>query len=108
MDYYHSMKKRKMPETQYRASRVCRILGNPTAYQIIRTLGGTRKSPSELACKIGVSIQTISLTLRTLRNIDVVRYEPRLNQRIYWLKDAAVLEVLDRLEDFVEHMRMKR
>jgi len=99
---------RKMPETQYRASRVCRILGNPTAYQIIRTLGRVRKSPSELASEIGVSVQTISLTLRTLRNIDVVRYEPRLNQRIYWLKDAAVLDVLDSLEDFVERMRVKR
>jgi DNA-binding transcriptional ArsR family regulator len=100
--------KRKMPETQYRASRVCRILGNPTAYQIIRALGSTKKNPSELANEIGVSVQTISLTLRTLRNIDVVRYEPRLNQRIYWLKDAAVLDVLDSLEDFVERMRVKR
>lgn len=97
-----------MPETQYRASRVCRILGNPTAYQIIRTLGRARKTPSELASAIGVSIQTISLTLRTLRNIDIVRYEPKLNQRVYWLKDAAVLRVLDGLEQCVEHMRKKQ
>ncbi len=96
-----------MPETEYRASRVCRVLGNPTAYGIIRKLGKTRKTPSELASEIGVSIQTISLTLRTMRNIDVVRYEPRGKKRVYWLKDPAVLKILDSLEDFVEHMREK-
>jgi DNA-binding transcriptional ArsR family regulator len=100
--------KRNMPETEYRASRVCRILGNPTAYQIIRKLGRTRKNPSELASEIGVSIQTVSLTLRALRNIDVVRYEPRWNQRVYWLKDPAVLEILESLEDLVENIRGKR
>ena len=97
--------KRKMPETQYRASRVCRILGNPTAYQIVRALGRSKKTPSELSNMVGVSIQVISVTLRTLRNIDVVRYEPRAKQRLYWLKDTAVLRVLDDLEKYVERMR---
>jgi DNA-binding transcriptional ArsR family regulator len=87
---------------------VCRILGNPTAYQIIRALGRSRKNPSELADEIGASVPTISDTLRDLRNIDIVRYEPKLNQRLYWVKDNAVLDILDSLEVFVEHMRMKK
>ncbi len=101
------MKKRKMPETQYRASRVCRILGNPTAYQIIKSLSRGEKTPSLLAAEIDVSIPTVSDTLRNLRNIDVVRYEAKLNERIYWLKDATVLEIMDKLESFVRHIRRK-
>lgn len=101
------MKKRKMPETQYRASRVCRILGNPTAYQIIKSLSRGEKTPSLLAAEIDVSIPTVSDTLRNLRNIDVVRYEAKLNERIYWLKDATVLEIMDKLESFVRHIRAK-
>jgi len=102
------MRKRKMPETQYRASRVCRILGNPTAYQIIRSLSHGEKTPSMLAAEIDVSIPTVSDTLRNLCNIDVVRYETKLNERIYWLKDATVVEILDRLDAFVKHMRIKK
>ena len=101
------MKKRKMPETQYRASRVCRILGNPTAYQIIKSLSRGEKTPSLLAAEIDVSVPTVSDTLRNLRNIDVVRYEAKLNERIYWLKDATVLEIMDKLEAFVKHIRRK-
>lgn len=97
-----------MPETRYRASRVCRILGNPTAYQILRILGYSFKSPSLLAAEIGVSVQTVSNTLHNLRNIDVVRYEPQLNQRKYWVKDSTVLCILDSLEIFVEHVRMQQ
>ena len=97
-----------MTETQYRASRACRVLGNPTAYGIVRALGRGRKTVSELANLIGVSVQTASLTLRTLRNIDLVRYEPKTNQRVYWLKDIGVLRVLDDLEGCVERMRIKR
>lgn len=96
-----------MPETQYRASRVCRILGNPTAYQIIKSLSRGEKTPSLLAAEINVSIPTISDTLRNLRNIDVVRYEAKSNERVYWLKDATVLEIMDRLEAFVKHIRCK-
>lgn len=100
--------KRKIPETQYRASRLCRVFGNPTAYQIVRALGRSRKTPSELASAIGVSIQVVSITLRTLRNIDVVRYEPKAKQRVYWVRDAAVLRVLDDVEKYIERMWMKQ
>jgi len=101
------IRKRKMPETQYRASRVCRVIGNPTAYHAIKILSTGKRTPSELAKEIGVSIQTMSDTLRNLRNIDVVRYEPSFNERVYWLKDPAVLEILDKLERFVQHIRIK-
>ncbi len=94
-----------MPETEYRASRVCRILGNPTAYQIIKSLFRDRKKPTELAEEIGVSLPTISTVLRDLRNIDVIRYEVRVNERIYWLKNPKMVEIILDLEDFVKSIR---
>ena len=97
-----------MPETEYRASRVCRILGNPTAYQVIKLLLKTPTTPGELAKEIGVSITTISDVLRHLRNIDLVRYEVRINERVYWLKDNAVSEAINWLENFVKNIRKKQ
>lgn len=63
-----------MPETVYRASRCCRVLGNPTAYLIVRSLGDQRKTPSRLSDELGVPLATISTTLRHLRQVDVVRF----------------------------------
>lgn len=100
--------KRKMPETEYRASRVCRILGNPTAYQVIKSLFKSEKTPSELAREIDVSVATISDVLRNLRNIDVVRYEVRTRERVYWIKKPVVVEILQQLEKFVETIRVQQ
>jgi len=97
-----------MPETEYRASRVCRILGNPTAYQVIKSLFKSEKTPTELAHEIGVSLATISDVLRNLRNIDVVRYEVRTNERVYWIKKPVVVDILLRLEKFVETIRVQQ
>ncbi|HIE06264.1 MAG TPA: ArsR family transcriptional regulator [bacterium (Candidatus Stahlbacteria)] len=102
------MGRRKIPETQYRASRVCRILGNTTAYQIIRALGRKRKTPTELADELGLSVAVVSLTLRALRNIDLVRYETKMNQREYWIKETVVLDIADKLEKFVKRIRIKQ
>uniref|UniRef100_A0A7V1EI91 ArsR family transcriptional regulator n=1 Tax=candidate division WOR-3 bacterium TaxID=2052148 RepID=A0A7V1EI91_UNCW3 len=100
--------RRRMAETAYRASRVCRILGNPTAYQVIKLLLNRPKTPGELADEIGVSVTTISDVLRHLRNIDLVRYEVRANERIYWIKDASVSTITKWLENFVRNMRYKQ
>ncbi|KPK63782.1 hypothetical protein AMJ83_04805 [candidate division WOR_3 bacterium SM23_42] len=100
--------RKKMPETEYRASRVCRILGNPTAYQVIKSLFKSEKTPTELAHEIGLSLATISDVLRNLRNIDVVRYEVRTNERVYWIKKPVVVDILLRLEKFVETIRVQQ
>jgi DNA-binding transcriptional ArsR family regulator len=100
--------KRKMPETEYRGSRLCRILGNPTAYQIIKQLVRGKASPSELQHRIGVSLPTISETLRHLRNVDLVRYETTGNKKIYSLKDAMLTALTKNIEAFVQRMRVKK
>jgi DNA-binding transcriptional ArsR family regulator len=70
-----SITKTKMPETMYRASRCCRILGNPTAYLILRALGKRRITPTEISRNSELNLSTVSRTLRHLRDIDMVRYE---------------------------------
>ena len=97
-----------MPETEYRASRMCRILGNPTAYQIIKCLFKKPRNPTELATELGLSVQTISVALAKLRNVDLVRYEVKINKRIYWLKHKALIQTLLSLEKLVRYIRMQR
>ena len=96
-----------MPETQYRASRVCRVLGNPTAYQIVHLLLNAKLRPSDIADEMGISLTLASATLRTLRNVDVLRYETRGKEKIYWIKETRIQKVLDGLETFVTTMRNK-
>ena len=102
------LSKKDMPETMYRASRCCRILGNPTAYLLLRGLGNDRKTPSRLSEELGISMQTVSLTLRILRNTDLVRYETTGRNKEYWIKDRKVLKILDSLEQWVDAMREKK
>jgi len=99
--------RRKVPETDYRASRICRVLGNPTAYQIIKLLSKQAKRPMELASELGVSIQTVSDALGKLRNIDLVRYEVKADGRKYWLKHRAIIKILMMLERLVQYIRFQ-
>ena len=100
--------KREMPETMYRASRCCRILGNPTAYLVVKCLGAERKTPGDLCEQLRVPVTTISMTLRQLRQVDLVRYEARGKTKQYWLKDRKILDVLTTVEDWVEAMRKRQ
>lgn len=95
-----------MLETQYRASRLCRVLGNPTAYQIIRILAKSRKTPTNLAEELELSVKTVSETLRHLRQINLVRYVPQDNRKIYYLKDELLPKILLALEKYVKRMRV--
>jgi DNA-binding transcriptional ArsR family regulator len=91
-----------MDERHYRASRVCRLLGNPIVYQLVVLLeAGGPLTPSKLAKLIGRQISTISIHLAKLRNADVVRYDTSGKETRYWLKHKAemkgLLKMLDRL-----------
>ena len=97
-----------MSETQYRASRFCRVLGNPTAYQILKILCEGARTPSQLAREIGLSTQAICDTLRNLRQVDLVRYDTIKQNKIYFLKEKILIKVLATLEEYAERMRFKR
>jgi DNA-binding transcriptional ArsR family regulator len=93
--------KQKIPEIRYRASRICRALGNPTAYEVLTLLRAQKRIPEELADLLGVNVATISQVLRVLRNLDLVRYEVRWRQHIYWIKASGVKTVMRDLERLV-------
>jgi predicted transcriptional regulator len=97
-----------MPETHYRASRFCRVLGNPTAYEILKLLSKSKKTPTELSKDIGLSLKTVSETLRNLRQINLVRYTTEQNRKIYFLKDKFLHNALQHIEQYVEKMRVKK
>ena len=97
-----------MPETNYRASRFCRVLGNPTAYEILKKLARSERTPTDLAGDLGLSVKTISETLRNLRQVNLVRYTTKENRKIYFLKDRLLLKVLTYIEKYVERMRVKK
>ena len=93
--------KAKMPERHYRGSRICRAIGNPTAYTILRLLGRGKRQPTELKDIIKVSLPTICVCLRTLRNLDLIRYDNLRQGKLYYIKDPAILDILDRIEALV-------
>ena len=95
-----------MPETQYRASQVCRVLGNPKAFQIIKELRRMDSAtPSELAPKVNRSLSTVCSHLKTLREVQLVRYQKDGKNTIYRIKNRQVEKVMDRLEALVEDSR---
>ncbi len=96
------MAKRKIPELRYRASRICRALGNPTAYEIVHLLGKEKRTPEQLAHLLGVSVATVSQSLRVLRDLDIVRYDVGWRTRLYWLKTNAVIPVMTNLERLIK------
>ncbi len=91
-----------MEETEYRESRVCRLLGNPVIYQLIVLLDkGGPTTPSMFAKRVGRSVQTISTHLAKLRAADIVRYDSDGKNVRYWLKHngetRALLKALEKI-----------
>jgi DNA-binding transcriptional ArsR family regulator len=96
---------RKVPECLYRGSRICRVLGNPTAYEILKVLGRGKCRPTELADTLGLSRPTISVCLRTLRNLDLIRYDNLRQGKFYYIKEPSILDILERIEALVNRIQ---
>ncbi|UCC10936.1 MAG: winged helix-turn-helix transcriptional regulator [candidate division WOR-3 bacterium] len=99
--------RRKIPELHYRSSRICRVLGNPTAYETLKLLHRRKMHPSELAQKLGLSLQTISAVLRQLRQLDLVRYVTEQRGKRYFIKDETIIDVMKNIEHLVSRIRSK-
>ncbi|MEO0185309.1 MAG: ArsR family transcriptional regulator [candidate division WOR-3 bacterium] len=99
------MARRKIPENHYRASRICRVLGNPTAYEMLHLLRNNMMRPEEIAEKMGLNISTVSMTLRSLRQIDLVRYMVKWQKRIYWIKEEQLVNVMKELDKLVKKIK---
>ncbi|MGB3340379.1 MAG: winged helix-turn-helix domain-containing protein [bacterium] len=92
---------KKIPELHYRSSRICRVLGNPTAYEIMKMLAKKSMNPTQIACEMKLSIPTISAVLRSLRQLDLVRYETAGNGKNYFIKEKKIQSVMRHIENLV-------
>ena len=97
--------RKKIPEIHYRSSRICRVLGNPTAYEILKMLAKGKYKPTEIASAFKLSIPTISAALRSLRQLDLVRYETLPNGKAYSIKDRMIISVMNQLESLVKRIK---
>ena len=92
-----------MREILYRATRVAKVLGEPSKYAIIDLL--LRLNPltvSDIASKVRRAQPTVSYHLAALRSLEIVRYEARSNGVYYWIKYPKELRVIkNALLDFV-------
>ena len=90
-----------MDETQYRESRICRLLGNPVIYSSSFFDNGGPMTPRHLAKLAGRSVQTVSGHLAKLRTADIVRYDTAGKEVRYWLKHRgetrALLKALEKI-----------
>jgi len=93
-----------MRESRYRESRLCRVLGNPVAYAMVRLLDERGPmSPSGVAEHVGRRLQTVSGHLATLRALDLVRYDRKGGRTRYWIKRGpATRRILRALAAFVK------
>ncbi|KPJ73310.1 hypothetical protein AMJ52_03920 [candidate division TA06 bacterium DG_78] len=98
---------RKVPELYYRSSRICRILGNPTAYQILKILKRGENKPSNLAQELKLSLPTVSIALRSLRQLDLVRYENLKVGKTYSIKDETIITIMDKIELLVKRIKSR-
>jgi DNA-binding transcriptional ArsR family regulator len=95
---------RVMKESDYRQSRLCRSLGNPVAYSIVRALAENKEmSPGAVAKAVGRSVSRISHVLAALRLAEVVRYETDGQRARYRLKHPReVRQILRALSEFID------
>ncbi len=99
-----------MEETAYRQSRLCRLLGNPVAFAIVRALAeNDEMSPGSVANAVGRSVSRVSHILAALRLAEVVRYETEGRRTRYRLKHPReVRQILKALSEFVDSASRSR
>ena len=93
-----------MEETEYRQSRLCRLLGNPVVFSIVLSLAEYRElTPTEIAKNVGRSVPRVSNLLAALRLAEVVRYDTAGRETKYRLKHPRqIRSLLISLHAFVE------
>lgn len=95
-----------MPEIEYRASRLCRLLGNPKTYAVLKTLRKLKfATPSTLATALKRNVSTVSTHLRNLRNLDLVSYQKKGKECIYWVKSVRIFKIIESIEDYIRYLR---
>lgn len=96
-----------MKERRFRASRLFKALSNPKAYDLCRLLlEQGAMEVAELSQALGRSQPAISRILRTLRDLNVVRYQKADGSTFYTAKHprklAALLDIAEAYITFAD------
>lgn len=91
----------KVLERRFRGSLICRILGYPISYGIIKMLREQGKmSLDEIVPHVKRSKQAICLQLAKLKLANIIRYERKGKATTYWIKYPREIEkILDACDD---------
>lgn len=90
-----------MNETDFRACRIFRALGNPLRYRLLLHLITAPATPGDLADNFLKPLSTISRHLTILRDLDIVRFKPDSHTNVYSVKYDRLADLLDEGERFV-------
>jgi predicted transcriptional regulator len=85
----------KIVEKRFRGSIICRVLGYPISYGIVKLLLQNGKMElGEIATRVERSKQATCSQLTKLRLANIVRYEKKRNATMYWIKYPRETEQL--------------
>ena len=94
----------KILERKYRGSVICRTIGYPITYAIVKLL--LEKGPmelGELTEKVQRAKNTVCSHLTKLRLANIVRYEKKRTRTVYWIKySSEVRQLIDACERLVK------
>jgi DNA-binding transcriptional ArsR family regulator len=90
-----------MNETDYRACRIFRALGNPLRYRLLVRLLREPATPGHLAVEFIKPLSTISRHLTILRSLDMIRFNPRSTTSVYSVKYDRIGSLFAEGERFV-------
>ncbi len=96
----------KIVEKRFRGSIICRVLGYPISYGIVKLLFKNGKMElGEISKHVGRSKQAVCSQLTKLRLVNIVRYEKKGNATAYWIKyPKETKQLLEACEVMVERM----
>ncbi len=96
----------KVVEKRFRGSVVCRVLGYPITYGIVKLLLDNGKMDlGSIAEYVKRSKQAVCSQLTKLRLANLVRYETRGKRTVYWIKyPKQIKDLLNTCESLVDRI----
>ncbi len=95
-----------MDESEYRVSQLCRVLGNPKAFHILRVIQRRGEAtPTELSKRVNRTVSTVCAHLKSLKETHLVRYLKTEGNTVYRIKPSGLPRVQKALEALVKEIR---
>jgi DNA-binding transcriptional ArsR family regulator len=96
----------KIVEKRFRGSVICRVLGYPISYAIVKMLSESGEMGfKDLLKNVKRSKSTVCFHMTKLRMANIVRYEKKGTETMYWIKyPRETKALLDACESMVKRI----